>query len=303
MAYALGLDIGGTKIAAALITAQGTVHHRVDLPSQTDDAEAMFQAVVSAVEEVLTRAAISWDRVVGIGAGIPGKVDRQSGIAVFQNNLPWAQFPFVARIKERFPVPQVAVDNDVYAAAFAEYKRAQVQQDELFSYVTVSTGIACASIVNDTFIRGAGFAGEIGFLPVQATGVPTGFGPLEQVASGPAIQRMARALYQNERLVTRDVFEAYQNGEPRAKKIVEDATASLAHGLYGLCCVLDPHRIVFGGSVATRNPFFIDVLKHQLETLLVPEQRHLLHQMTVSQLGHDAGLIGAGLIAFSDALS
>ena len=77
MAYALGLDIGGTKIAAALITAQGTVHHRVDLPSQTDDAEAMFQAVVSAVEEVLTRAAISWDRVVGIGAGIPGKVDRQ----------------------------------------------------------------------------------------------------------------------------------------------------------------------------------------------------------------------------------
>ena len=98
MKMAIGIDIGGTKIAAGIISESGELLHRTEVKSDPSDRENMFKQVVTAVDQVLVGT--SFSEIEGIGVGVPGKVDRENGIAVFQNNLPWQQFPIAARFQK-----------------------------------------------------------------------------------------------------------------------------------------------------------------------------------------------------------
>ncbi|MGE8205938.1 ROK family protein [Heyndrickxia sp. NPDC080065] len=295
MKKAIGIDIGGTKIAAAIITESGELLKRTEVKSDPSDREKMFDRVVEAVEQVLENSEISIDDIKGIGVGVPGKVDRENGIAVFQNNLPWAQFPVTARLRERFSTERIAIDNDVYMAAFAEWKAAQVKSDETFVYVTVSTGISCSIIHKGSFFRGAGFAGELGLIPVLSKGTNK---RLEKVAAGPAIQQFAANELQVEQLAAKDVFEGYTNGLPEYQSIINELTDHLSQGLYSISSLLDPHKIVFGGSVMVNNPFILELIKKKLKIYQLPEQQHILEHMSISTLKQNNGVVGAGLRVF-----
>src|SRR5699024_2686022 len=118
-----------------------------------------------------------------------------------------------------------------------EWKEANLFS-ETFVYVTVSTGISSSIIQRGNFLRGAGFAGEIGLIPVYAPGSERGIGRLENAASGPAIEKCARQLYQDSSITAKDVFTAYYNGDTIAKQVVDEAAASLAHALYIVSSVI-----------------------------------------------------------------
>ncbi|CAH2717361.1 Glucokinase [Neobacillus rhizosphaerae] len=295
MKKAIGIDIGGTKIAAAIITESGELLKRTEVKSDPSDREKMFAQVVEAVEQVLEKSSFSWAEIEGIGVGVPGKVDRENGIAVFQNNLPWEQFPVVARLQEQFGTEQITIDNDVYMAAFAEWKAAQGKSDETFVYVTISTGISCSIIHNGSFFRGAGFAGELGLIPVLSKGANK---RLEKVAAGPAIQQFAAKELQVEHLATKDVFAGYTNGLPKYQPIINEVTDNLAQGIYAISCLLDPNKLVFGGSVIVNNPFLLELIKEKLKIYQIPEQQHILDQMSISTLKQNNGVVGAGLRVF-----
>jgi glucokinase len=295
MKKAIGIDIGGTKIATAIITESGELLEWAEVKSDPSDREKMFAQVVKAVEQVLEKSSFSWEEIEGIGVGVPGKVDRENGIAVFQNNLPWEQFPVVARLQEQFGTERIRIDNDVYMAAFAEWKAAQGKSDETFVYVTISTGISCSIIHNDSFFRGAGFAGELGLMPVLSKSANE---RLEKVAAGPAIQQFAAKGLQVEHLTTKDVFVGYQNGLPEYQSIIHEVTDNLAQGIYAISCLLDPHKIVFGGSVIVNNPFLLELMKEKLKIYQIPEQQHILDHMSVSTLKQNNGVVGAGLRVF-----
>jgi glucokinase len=100
MKKAIGIDIGGTKIAAGIISEAGELPYRAEVKSDPSDRENMFKQVVTAVEQVFEGT--SFSEIEGIGVGVPGKVDRENGFAVFQNNLPWQQFPISARLQDQF---------------------------------------------------------------------------------------------------------------------------------------------------------------------------------------------------------
>ena len=293
MKQAIGVDIGGTKIAAALIDGKGTIQHRVDVASDTRSAEHLFQTVVGAIQEVLRLADLTVEELSGIGVGLPGKVDALNGIAVFQNNLPWPNFPIVERLSQEFKQTAIAIDNDVKVAAYAEYRLAQLAPLDVFGYLTISTGIACTNIVNNQIIRGDGFSGEIGFLPVPSS---TGLRSLETVCAGPGIQREARLLYDDETITTAQVFERAVQGDQIADQIVNQSAAGVAIGLFAMICLLDPKEIVVGGSVALKNPFYIERVKHVLESYAHAEQLHILPHIRLSELEGHNGLIGAGFL-------
>lgn len=297
MKNAIGIDIGGTKIAAGIITESGELLKRVDVKSDPSDREKMFARVLEAVEQVLEKSSYSLDDIEGIGVGVPGKVDCENGVAIFQNNLPWKQFPITARLREQFGLEQISIDNDVYMAAFAEWKAAQVKRNETFVYVTISTGISCSIIQNGSFFRGAGFAGELGLIPVLSKVDNKGIKRLEKVAAGPAIEKLAEKELQVENISTKEVFEGYANGTCEYR-IIEDVTDNLAQGLYSISCLLDPHKMVFGGSVIVNNPFLLKLMKEKLKSYQIPEQQHILGQMSISTLKQDNGVVGAGLRVF-----
>jgi len=298
MRYALGIDIGGTKVAAGILNDQGDLIQSELVKSDPSGREKMFTQVVKCVELLLSHSSIPMHEIYGIGAGVPGRVDVDKGIAVFQNNLAWRNFPLVERLREALGIEKIIIDNDVYMAAFAEWKEAKLRDDELFVYVTISTGISCSIIQGGKFIRGAGFAGEIGLVPTIDKGEEGRVHRLELAAAGPALQERARKLYKNDFLTTKDIFTKYNDGDTQARKLVDNMISSLAHGIYMINSLLDPHKIIFGGSVAAHNPFLLNLLKEKLDNYLIEEQKHILKNMEVSHLGNEQGMVGAGLKVF-----
>ena len=291
MRKAMGVDIGGTKVAAAIIDEQGHITHRVQVPSDTSSSEAMLACVVGVIDACLAEAGVDVSDLTGIGLGIPGKVDSLNGVAIFQNNIPWEKFPVVARLADRYAQVPIAIENDVKAAAYAEYRLAGMGPLDVFGYLTVSTGIACTNIVNHQIIRGDGFSGEIGFLPVPSS---TGLRPLESVCAGPGIEAMA--LYLDDRITVAQVFARALKGEQIANELVDQSAMGVAIGLFAMICLLDPKEIVIGGSVAVKNPFYVERIKAVLERYAHKEQMHILPHIRVTDLGGDNGIIGAGFL-------
>lgn len=289
--YAIGVDIGGTKIATTIIDQHHNIHHRKEVPSVTTDAESMFTAVVHCIEALIEDSGMHINDFEGMGVGVPGKVDQDKGIAIFQNNLPWPNFPLAERLKKHFFIEHVFIDNDVYIATLAEWRAHGGSKTETFVYLTISTGISCAIIDKGKFLRGGGFAGEMGLLPVKAPLHPDGIAGFEKVAAGPAIEKMA----EHKKWTTRDVLDFYQQGDPEAENIMNSVTESIAHGVYAIICTIDPHKIIFGGGVMNNHPYLVEDVKKHLKHYLVEEQKGILNHLYVSQNKGDAGIIGAAL--------
>ncbi len=300
MTYSLGVDIGGTKIATVVVDAEGTICSRVELASDTTDKETMFSCVVRSVENALKEAQITIKEIVGMGVGVPGKVDREHGIAIFQNNLPWANFPVIKRLRDYFRLENIVIDNDVDMAAFAEWKASGSKKEQTFVYLTISTGIACTIIHQGAFFNGTGFAGEVGLLPVVSKGSPTGVERFEQAVAGPAMARYGAALFNEPLFTTKDLFEKYHAGNEQAITYIHDVANSFAHGIYSIICMVDPHEIVLGGGVMNYNPFLLELIQSKLKDYLIPEQEHILPHIYMSQLKGDNGVVGAGLRAIAN---
>lgn len=292
--YALGVDIGGTKIAVALIDKQGNINSRVEQPTVTTSREDLFQLLIQCIEEVFEKSGLDAQTIEGIGIGVPGKVDVDQGIAVFQNNIPWENFPLTQRIKEVYGEHLlVKIDNDVKMAAYSEYKHLNLKADDLFTYITISTGVAATSIENKQILRGSGFSGEIGFLPIK---VGNQLYALEKIASGPGVEKRGKETLNDLDLTTKDIFKLYEEGHEEATKIVKEAAEHHAYALYTMICVLDPKTFVLGGSVAYNNPKFVEEIRQALTKIVIPEQAHILDEIHISEYGSDNGIVGAGQI-------
>lgn len=292
MGYALGVDIGGTKIACGIMNEQGELISTHTVPSDPSDREAMFVQVKRGIEELLEKSSIDQADLLGMGVGIPGKLNHEEGIAVFQNNLPWANFPIVDRLKEAFEVEKIVIDNDVYMATYAEWSNKDLT-DETFVYLTVSTGISSAAMKAGEFLRGAGFAGEVGLIPVYTPNEKSPLTRLEQAASGPSLAKQANEIMDRKDVDGEKLFKLYYEGNQEAKEIIDHFIDSLTQGVYMINTILDPHMIVFGGSVTNHNPIIIDLIKDRLNDYMIDEQKHLLERLVSSRLGKDQGVIGA----------
>lgn len=293
MKYAIGMDIGGTKISAGLVDVEYRLLEKVLLPSQTDSAESMFRQVSTVIRALLERTEVETTQILGIGIGLPGKVDRGKGIALYQNNLPWRNFPIKQRMLELFPNRLVTVENDVAVAAFGEHLANKIGPEELMTYVTISTGLAAASIVKNELLTGNGFSGELGLIPVQSKLNDYAYTSLEKLTSGEAIKAYGQHLLNNPNLTTEDVFTAFYNKDEAAENLIHEVAKLLAYGFSMLISILDPHKIVVGGSVAIKNPALLDLILYYLKDFLIPEQYDAVNRIVLSTSNNNQGILGA----------
>ncbi|MBO0449799.1 ROK family protein [Enterococcus sp. MJM12] len=295
MKYAIGIDIGGTKVAGGLVDELGNVTHITRLLSSASDREGMFAVVCRVIEQVLVDSKLSPHEVC-VGLGVPGLVDRKAGVAVFQNNLAWENFPVVARLREAFPaVGNIVIDNDVYQATRAEWNYAGLKNEELLVYVTISTGLSCAIMTRGDFIRGNGFAGELGLIPLKKRNGQ--MYSVEQSAAGPALAEQGKEAYNDGTVTPEEIFRRYRLGEPLAKDLVEAWGKDVSQAIYTIVSLLDPQKIVFGGSVMTLNPDLLPLIKTKLGEWIVPAQSHSISTLAISPYPNTGGIIGAGLHA------
>ena len=186
---AVGIDIGGTKIAALRISAEGEIRARTLIPTPANDQTAALPAIVAACAAVLE------DGVVAIGVGLAGLIDVRAGVLLSAPNLTWRNLPVSEGLGARFGLP-VTVDNDATAAAWGESRLGASRGYDDSLFVGVGTGIGGGIVAGGRLLRGAhGLAGEIGHIIVDPEGPPCGCGNRgcwEQVASGLAIARAGR---------------------------------------------------------------------------------------------------------------
>jgi glucokinase len=305
---AVGIDVGGTKIAAARITMEGAVEATTVAPTPARDRDQALAAIEAAASAVID------DDVVAIGVGMAGLVDVRSGVLLSAPNLVWRNLSVSEGLGMKFELP-VTVDNDATAAAWAESRLGASRGYEDSLFVGVGTGIGGGIVAGGALLRGAhGLAGEIGHIIVEPGGPLCGCGNRgcwEQVAGGSAIARAGRRAVTDEpgstiaRLAGGDprratgelVTEAARGGDAAALVIVTTVARRIGEGIAGLVNVLDPEIVVVGGGVGESEDLLMGPLRDAYLASVEGVDVRPEVAIVPALLGNDAGAIGAALLA------
>ena len=305
MPVAVGIDLGGTKIAGIRMDERGEILERQE--SATPESS---KAILKEVVRLAT--ALFADEAEGIGVGVAGMVDFEAGALGFSPNLPLRDVPIRDFIGERCGLPCV-VDNDANAAGWAEVRFGAARGHEHVLLVTVGTGIGGALITDGRVYRGAhGFAAEVGHIIVEPEGPRCGCGNhgcWEQVASGQALDRLAQGeaerdpsgqiarLAGTSRAEGRHASRAARLGDEPAGAIFEEVGRRLGEGIAGLVNVLDPELVVVGGGVAEEGELLLDPARRAFWDTVEAADRRPEVPIVVAELGNEAGAIGAAALA------
>ena len=301
----IGVDIGGTKVAAGLVDSTGEISHKTRAPMvATGDAATGFAAVKAAVDAVFSGA------VTGIGLCSPGPLDPKTGVVLNPPNVPcWRNYPLAAEVERVFGVP-ARVDNDANAAGLAEALwGAGVGYTNVF-YATLGTGIGTGIVFDRKIYHGrTGSAAEGGHMTIDFHGpqCPCGKrGCIETLASGPNIARRAQArLAPTSRIVqlagsleqvrSEHVGQAFREGDPVATEVLTETAHLLTVWLGNIVDLLEPDVIVVGGGVAELMSSFFDSISKNLPHWSI-NQRAGEIPLLMARYGADAGIAGAGAL-------
>lgn len=307
----IGVDLGGTKLLAAAVAADGTAGpplYRRIAGLAVDDLLAVTAA---AVEEV---AAGTEAEVRAVGFGIPSLLDARSGVSVRSNHLPLDGVPFGERMAERLPWP-VAVDNDGNCAVLAEWRAGAAVGVHDAVLLTLGTGIGGGLVLAGEIYRGSTGAGaELGHMVVDLDGPECfgdcpGRGCLEALASGSALEReaaaavaarpdsaLAAAAGADGRVGGEAVTRLAAEGDPVAEALVHDLGRRLGAGLAGLTMIFNPQVIVVGGGVSAGGELLLAPAREELRRRAMSPARDQV-RVVGAALGRHAGMLGAAMLA------
>jgi glucokinase len=311
MTLAIGVDIGGTKVAAGVVDADGNVLTRARRRTPSHDPEHIVDVVVEIVRQLRTEHDAG---PVGIGAA--GYIDVERAHVMFAPNLPgWRNTPLREQVSERLG-SDVVVENDANAAAWGEYRFGAGEQEPDLVCLTVGTGIGGGIVVDGRLHRGRfGVAAEPGHMRVVPGGRACGCGNLgcwEQYASGSALVRAAREVAterkdDGRRLVQLagsvdnidgpTVTMAASEGDAAAIDCFDEIGRWLGQGMADLAAVLDPGRFVIGGGVADAGELLLRPARETFGNSLSGRGYRPAAEIVAARLGPDAGLIGAADLA------
>ena len=294
MSLAIGVDIGGTKVAAGLVSETGEILRRERRPTPSTDPAAVAAVVASVVADLRAESDVS-----AVGVGAAGFIDPGRSTVLFAPNLAWRQEPLRDSLSSLIGLP-VVVENDANAMAWAEYRfGAGVGVSSLVA-LTVGTGIGAGLVLDGHLYRGAfGMAGEPGHLRVVPDGLPCGCGNRgcwEQYCSGRALVREAAARggpWTEGPAVTL----AAQSGHREAIAAFVAVGTWLGQGLADVSAVLDPGRFVIGGGVGAAGDLLLEPARRRFADVLIGRGYRPIPDIVPASLGVDAGLIGAADLA------
>ena len=285
----VGIDIGGTKVLAGEVTADGQVSRTAlrRTPGRNADPHELDDAVTAALQEVAAGRAVD-----GVGLSVAGLVDRSGERVRFSTHLPWQEDDTAHRLSLRWAVP-VTMANDVTCAAVAELRFGAGRTHQDFLLITVGTGLGGALVLGGELVPGAnGMAGEFGHLRAVPDGrdCECGLrGCLEEYASGNALVRLAGPSYDDGQSVT----AAASDGDPVALQALASVGEWLGVGLAGLVGAFDPAVVLIGGGVADAGELLLGPTRRALARSVVGGDHRDLPELLLAECGPAAGMIGA----------
>jgi len=312
----LGIDIGGTKVAAGLVSHDGEVLYKTRVPmSPQGDASAGFNAVKIAIDEA--KKANPNATIAGIGICSPGPLDPKTGVVINPPNLPcWRNFPLASEVAKAYGVP-ARVDNDANAAGLAEAIWGAARGYANVFYATIGTGIGTGIVFNGRIYHGrTGAAAEGGHMSIDYHAPRCGCGKrgcIEALASGPAIAARARKMVatdkgrskmvdlvqgNTEAITTETVADAWRAGDPLATEVLRETADLLTIWLGNVIDVLEPDVMVVGGGVGEVVSYWFPHITEHLPKWSI-NQRCSEIPLKLAHYSADAGIAGAAALCLS----
>jgi glucokinase len=311
---AIGVDIGGTKIAVAAVDSAGSVKAcKRFLTDIRNDPKVIVEDIAAAVEGLQQEIG---QKFLGVGIGMAGQIDPQDGTVLFAPNLQWRTVPLKDLLYQKLNLP-VFITNDVRAAALGEWLYGAGRGCQDLVCLLIGTGIGGGIISGGHLLTGvSNTAGELGHITLVLDGpVCTcgNLGCLEALASGWAIEKMAREkIAQDQRagkvilqlaqgelyqVSARQVVEAAEADDPMALQIIQQAIHAIAIGCVSIVNALNPERLILGGGLGLALPNLIPQVGEAVHHYALKAASKPL-SIVEAQLGNEAGVIGAACLNF-----
>jgi glucokinase len=291
----IGVDVGGTKILAAVVSRDGSLGARLERPSDHSSQDALLAELDSLVEELHRQE----PDAQALGFGVPSRIDQQAGRALKSVNIPLEGIDLRDRMRERHGLP-VALDNDANAAAIAEWQAGAARGARDVVMLTLGTGVGGGLILDGKPYRGAtGSGAELGHIVLEPGGPPCGcggFGHLESFAAGPAADRVARALY-GDGSNSHDLVNRAREGEAEAIEALAGVGRYLGAGIASFVNVFEPEVVVVGGGFGVAGELLLAPAREVVAVEGLEPARDNV-RIVEAELGVEAGVIGAGMVAF-----
>ena len=298
-AHVIGIDLGGTKVAAAIADLSGTVlGEREEMTSQ-DGGAALVRQLATLAKAVTRDAGVTWSRVDAVAVGSPGVVGPDGTLDLASNVAGLGSLRLADELGRALRVP-VAVENDVNLAAIGEMHAGVAQHCSTFALLALGTGAGAGLVIDGRLVRGSrGGAGEVAFLPIGADPASPEArrrGAFETAVSGSGVQALLAAELSRRGTAgsslrrtsdARAVFTAAASGDAVGVAVVERHAAVVAEALLAIAALIDPQMVVLGGGIGS-NPVLLGPVRAAVERVVPWPLR-----VETSALGSRAGLIGS----------
>lgn len=305
----IGIDIGGTKVAAGVVDQDGGILATDRAPMVKDSHETMLESICTVVDRLLAQG---HEKPNAIGIAVPGTVDRDRGVAVSAVNVGWRNLPLVDLLQDRYGLSGV-IANDGNAGAWGEYAFGRGKDTQNLVYLTVGTGIGGGIIDAGRVVRGSGAAGEVGHILVNTSGPLCNCGVhgcLESLAAGPGIARRGKqaaaaeptAIVHRltdgniENLTSFTVHEAAEAGDPVMQAVRDDTARWLAIGCQICHQLFAPECIVFGGGVMQDGGRLIHDIRNWFQQLAGSPHPNVESFIRLAAESEHSGIVGAAAL-------
>ncbi len=311
--YYVGIDLGGTNIAAGLVDENGKVLHKDSVPTLRErEYPEIIKDMAMLSLKVIKDAGLEVKDVKSIGIGSPGTPNKKEGILIYANNLKFRNVPMRAEMQKYIDLP-VIIDNDANCAALAESVSGAARDANHSITITLGTGLGGGIVIDKKIYSGFNYAGgELGHIVIVSGGEPCTCGRKgcwEMYASATGlIEQTRRAAKQNpdslinklvdgdlSRIDAKTAFDAAKQGDETGQKVVDQYIVYLAEGITNIINIFTPEVLVIGGGVSKEGEYLLKPLREIVARDVygkdVPQT-----SIRVAQLGNDAGIVGAAML-------
>lgn len=307
----IGIDLGGTNIAAGIVDENGKILLKKSVPTGASrKKEEIIDDIAALCLALANESGASFSDIEAVGIAIPGGVNEKSGEILFTPNIPFSGINICEILSEKLDGKKVGVANDANAATLAEVFCGAAKGADNAVMITLGTGVGGGIVIDKKIYSGSnGLAAEIGHFVIRMGGEKCGCGRrgcFEAYGSATALIRMTKEelntcfmsgegtlMAESSKISARTSFDAFKKGDAAAARVIEKYTDALASGITSLINIFQPDVFIIGGGVSGEGQFLIDLLKPKIDAEDFARDSEKRTRLCTALCGNDAGIIGA----------
>lgn len=316
--YRIGIDLGGTNIAAGIVDKDLNLLYTASVPTGADrDGALIMDDMADLCRKLCADHDIALSEIESIGIASPGIANHDTGVVEYANNLPFRKFPIAQMLRDRLGIERIRLENDANAAAWGEAVAGAAKGTTNSIMITLGTGVGGGIIIDNKVYSGFNYAGaELGHIVIEVNGAPCSCGRKgcwEAYSSATGLIRMTKEKIEEcekagrptlmkkmaeekGKISGRTAFDAKRAGDEAAAEVVDKYVLYLAEGLSNIVNIFQPEVVSLGGGVSNEGDYLLDLLMPRIRERVYGGNIVLATKICVAKLGNNAGIIGAAML-------